>query len=372
MKFAYFHLMPYTGKKDETTDWPVANKLFDPELGKQLYDTYLDSMVQAEAAGFDWIGCNEHHMSPYGMMANPNIVAASLIPRTSTAQLAVMGQLVPLLNPIRVAEEYAMLDVMSGGRVIAGLLRGIPHEYVAYNIPPDESHGRLSEAIDLIIKAWTEPEPFGWEGEYYQYRAVSIWPRPMQKPYPRIMMSCSNEVSARVAAKKGAMFGLANLQNFDHARMLMKVYREEAKDHGWEPTPDDFVIALTASVDEDIDLAKDRLTEGRRYFANVLGGGLRTAQQIVLQKTRYMDEDTRSKFQGANAQAKITVDDLINEGIVVCGTPEMAVEQIKRVHGELGMGNVNINMKVGNIPDTAITNQIKIFGEKILPQVKHL
>ena len=194
----------------------------------------------------------------------------------------------------------------------------------------------------------------------------------MQKPYPRIMMSCSNEVSARVAAQKGAMFGLANLQNFDHARKLMQVYREEAKDHGWEPTPEDFVISLTASVDEDIDLAKDRLTEGRRYFANVLGGGLRTAQQIVLQKTRYMDDDTRSKFQGADKQAKISVDDLINEGIVVCGTPEMAVEQIKRVHGELGMGNVNINMKVGNIPDTAITNQIKIFGEKILPQVKNL
>ena len=103
MKFAYFHLMPYTGKEDETHDWPVANKLFDANLGKQLYDTYLDSMVQAEAAGFDWIGCNEHHMSPYGLMANPNIVAATLIPRTTTAKLAVMGQLVPLLNPIRVA-----------------------------------------------------------------------------------------------------------------------------------------------------------------------------------------------------------------------------------------------------------------------------
>ena len=372
MKFAYFHLMPYTGKEDETHDWPVANKLFDANLGKQLYDTYLDSMVQAEAAGFDWIGCNEHHMSPYGLMANPNIVAATLIPRTTTAKLAVMGQLVPLLNPIRVAEEYAMLDVMSGGRVVAGLLRGIPHEYVAYNVPPDESQGRLAEAIDLIVKAWTEPEPFGWEGEYYQYRAVSIWPRPMQKPHPRIMMSCSNEASARVAAQKRAMFGLANLQTFDNARMLMKVYRDEAKACGWEPTPDDFVIALTASVDEDADLAKDRLTEGRRYFAKVLGGGLRTAQQIVLQKTRYMDDDTRSKFQGANKQAAVSVDDLIDAGIVICGTPETAVAQIKRAHAELGMGTVNINMKVGNIPDTAIVNQIKIFGEQILPQVKGL
>ncbi len=372
MKFSYFHLMPYTGKKDTTHDWPVANKIFDADLGKSLYDTYLDSMVLAEEMGFDWIGCNEHHMSPYGLMANPNLVAAALIPRTRTANLAVMGQLVPLLNPIRVAEEYAMLDVMSGGRVVAGLLRGIPHEYVAYNIPPDESHGRLSEAIDLIIKAWTEPEPFGWEGEYYQYRAVSIWPKPMQKPYPRILMSCSNEVSARVAAQKKAMFGLANLVSFDNAKHLISVYKEEARANGWEPTPEDIVVSFTASVDQDVDLAKERLTEGRRYFAEVLGGGLRTAQQIVLQKTRYMDDETRSKFQGANKQAKITVTELLTSGLIVCGTAKDAVEQIRHAHAELGMGNINISMKVGNIPDDAITSQIRMFGEEILPHVKGL
>ena len=372
MKFSYFHLMPYTGKKDATEDWPVANKIFDADLGKQLYDTYLDSMVQAEQAGFDWIGCNEHHMSPYGLMANPNLVAAALVPRTKKANLAVMGQLVPLLNPIRVAEEYAMLDVMSGGRVIAGLLRGIPHEYVAYNVPPDESHGRLSEAIDLIIRAWTEPEPFGWEGEYYQFRAVSIWPKPMQKPYPRILMSCSNEVSARAAAKKRAMFGLATMQSYEHARNLIDVYKEEARACGWEPTPDDIVVSFTASVDEDVELAKERLTEGRRYFADVLGGGLRTAQQLVLQKSRYMDDETRSKFQGANKQAKITVTELLTSGLIVCGTPEMAVEQIRHAHAELGMGNININMKVGNIPDDSVVNQIRLFGERILPHVRQL
>jgi alkanesulfonate monooxygenase SsuD/methylene tetrahydromethanopterin reductase-like flavin-dependent oxidoreductase (luciferase family) len=186
------------------------------------------------------------------------------------------------------------------------------------------------------------------------------------------MMSCSNEVSARVAAQKRAMFALANLQTFDNARSLIRVYKEEARACGWEPGPEDITISLTASVDDDVDLAKDRLTEGRRYFADVLGGGLRTAQQIVLQKTRYMDDETRSKFQGANKQAKISVDDLIDAGIIVCGTAEMAVAQIKRAHAELGMGNININMKVGNIPDTAIVNQIKIFGEQILPQVKNL
>lgn len=372
MKFLFFHLMPWDTFPKEGPEWPVSNRDFDPVQGTETYRTYIDTMAYAEDCGFDAVGCNEHHFSPFGLMSNANLIGSALIQRTRRVKLAMVGSLVPLLNPIRVAEEYAMLDVMSGGRVIAGLLRGIPHEYVAYNIPPDQSHGRLSEAIDLIVKAWTEPEPFGWEGEYYQYRAVSIWPKPMQKPHPRILMSCSNEVSARVAAQKRAMFGLANLQSFDNARNLIAVYKEEARANGWEPTDKDIVVSFTASVDDDVDLAKERLTEGRRYFAEVLGGGLRTAQQIVLQKTRYMDEQTRSKFQGANKQAKITVTDLLTSGLIVCGNAKDAVEQIRHAHAELGMGNMNINMKVGNIPDDSIVNQIKMFGEDILPYVKQL
>ena len=97
----------------------------------------------AEQAGFDWIGSNEHHFSPYGMMPNPNLVGAIVAHRTQRVGILQSGNIVPILNPIRVAEEYAMLDVISGGRLIAGFMRGIPHEYVAYNIAPDESYGRL-------------------------------------------------------------------------------------------------------------------------------------------------------------------------------------------------------------------------------------
>ena len=91
-------------------------------------------MVFAEACGFDWVGCNEHHFSPYSLMANCNLIGAALAQRTTRVKLAMLGNLIPLLNPIRVAEEYAMLDVMSGGRLIAGMIRGMPHEYIAYNV----------------------------------------------------------------------------------------------------------------------------------------------------------------------------------------------------------------------------------------------
>jgi len=146
MKFNFFHLMPWPDYPREPEEWPVSNKEFVPERGRQLYADYIDCMAYAEQCGFDSIGCNEHHFSPYGLMSNPNLIGAALVYRTKRVKLAMLGNLVPLLNPIRVAEEYAMLDVMSGGRVLAGMMRGIPHEYIAYNVPPNESRARLREA----------------------------------------------------------------------------------------------------------------------------------------------------------------------------------------------------------------------------------
>ena len=136
MKFCFFHLMPFTGVKEVTPEWPTPNRMFDPARAHELYRDYVDTMVYAERCGFDWVGCNEHHFSPYGLMANCNLIGGALVYPTKKIRIAMMGNLVPLNNPVRVAEEYAMLDCMSGGRLVAGLMRGIPHEYIAYNIPP--------------------------------------------------------------------------------------------------------------------------------------------------------------------------------------------------------------------------------------------
>ena len=220
MKFSYFHLMPWTDLEEAPAQWPASNAAFVPERGKELYDNYIATMAFAEQCGFDWVGCNEHHFSPYGLMANCNLIGAALSQRTSTIKLAMLGNLIPLLNPIRVAEEYAMIDVMSGGRLVAGMIRGVPHEYIAYNIVPDESRERLREAAALIVKCWTEPEPFGWEGEFYQYPSISIWPKPMQKPHPPILMSASNEESAEFAGQHRAMMGMTLIADLERREAL--------------------------------------------------------------------------------------------------------------------------------------------------------
>ena len=370
MEFVYFHLMPYTAIEDTGTDWPVSNEQFDPVLGKKFYDDYIDNLVFAEECGFDWIGFNEHHMSPYGLMSNPNLIGAALIQRTKTAKIAITGNLIPLLNPVRVAEEYAMLDVMSGGRLIAGFLRGIPHEYVAYNIAPSESYSRLEEAVQLIKRCWTERQPFGWEGEHYQFRAISIWPRPAQQPMPPIIMSGSNETSVRNAARHNAKLGIVAIAELDHAANLIKIYKEEARAHGWEPGPEDILAGALSFVAETNKEAEETLERGREYFVRVLTGGVRTAQSLVLQKTRFFDEATRGKFKDIRKTFGRTVKEMVAAGGILCGDPDRACEQLERLQKKLGIGVFNVNMKVGNIPDDAITHSMELFRDRIIPEFK--
>ena len=372
MKFSYTHHMPYTFVDEAHQDWPVPNKQFDPQRGIKLYREYIDNKVYAEECGFDWIGCNEHHMSPYGLMPNPNLVGAAVIERTTTAGILQSGNIVPLTNPIRIAEEYAMLDVQSGGRLIAGFMRGIPHEYVAYNVAPDESFSRMREACELILKAWSEPEPFGWEGEYYQYRAVSIWPRPVQQPHPRVLMSASSPESARLAAEFKAIAGFLRLTDLESTRDSIAVYKDAAREFGWEPTEDDVIVGMNCCIAETKEEAMRVLKESQDFFFDILGGGIRTAQRLVLQKTRYYEEEGAVGRLSALVQKlrESTMEERLEKGILLCGTPDMVIDQIKRVKKALGNGRMNLTIKIGNTPQESVLRTMNYLRDEVFPAVR--
>src|SRR5206468_3601047 len=169
MKVYAFDLMPWP-HLTEPSYYPDSNALFDPERGQALYAEHLDQMVLYEQYGFDAICINEHHAKPYGLMPSPNLVAAALTQRTQRIKIGIFGNLPALhANPLRLAEEVAMLDVMSGGRIISGFVRGVPQEFLAYSVPLADARPRMTEAWDLVVKAWTEREPFEWRGKYFNY-----------------------------------------------------------------------------------------------------------------------------------------------------------------------------------------------------------
>ncbi len=155
-------------------------------LGRATQEFHLGNHVggaEAEALGFDGIGCNEHHQNGYGLMPSPNIIAAGLARRTSRAAIAVIGNSIALYNPpIRAAEEFAMLDVISGGRLLAGFPVGTSMDTnYCYGQIPALTRDKYAEAHELIMRAWAEEEPFAFDGKYNQLRWVNCWPKPIQK-----------------------------------------------------------------------------------------------------------------------------------------------------------------------------------------------
>src|SRR5436309_6052909 len=176
MKFNWFHLMPYRYLPDNFKEaypsvWvDIPSSLYDPVKGHWLYNEYLDELEFADEVGFDGICVNEHHQNGYGLMPSPNLMAAALARRTRNAKLVVMGNSVALYNPpTRVAEEMAMLDVLSGGRLVSGFPVGTPMDTVfAYGQNPATLREKYREGVELVLPSWTATGPFAFNGKYTQ------------------------------------------------------------------------------------------------------------------------------------------------------------------------------------------------------------
>ena len=180
MKLYMMHLMPYADldldyDKTHNSAWiTLPNSYYDPKKGAKLYNRYLDELEYADQLGFDGVCVNEHHQNAYGLMPQPGVMAGALARRTKNVKIAILGRALPLLNnPVTVAEEFAMIDNITEGRFIAGFVRGIGAEYHAWSSNPADSHERLHEAHDLIVRAWTEIGPFPFEGKHYQFEYVT-------------------------------------------------------------------------------------------------------------------------------------------------------------------------------------------------------
>jgi alkanesulfonate monooxygenase SsuD/methylene tetrahydromethanopterin reductase-like flavin-dependent oxidoreductase (luciferase family) len=358
LKFSFFHLMPFTGVADVSAAWPTPNRLFDPARAHELYRSYVDTMVYAEACGFDWVGCNEHHFSPYGLMANCNLIGGALVYRTERIRIAMMGNLVPLNNPIRVAEEYAMLDCMSGGRLVAGLMRGIPHEYIAYNVPPDASWSRQREAIALILKAWTEPEPFGWEGEHFQFRQVSIWPRPLQQPHPPTYALGTSRESCEFAARHRLGCGVS-YGPFEVMARATRYYREQCARHGWEPSPEQIVYRanmLVAATDEE---AHAQLRQQPDQAPFSMRAGVREAVAAV--DARNIAGEARAPM-GTGALPTTFI-----------GSPDTVIEQVRRCREVVGAGVLDLSLHPpGSTEMEPLMRALELFGAKVLPRIRDI
>src|ERR1700761_1765579 len=186
MQLMYFTEQPMSAYPDReglafgATALMFSNKYFDPVAGSRLYNEFLEDYIYAEEMGIDGIMLNEHHNAPFCMQAKCNIFAAILAAATKKAKIILLGNPLPLAdNPVRLAEELSMIDMISKGRLVSGFVRGGGQEQLAAGVSPAFNRERFEEAHDLIVKTWTTPGPFRWEGTQYQHRVVNPGEVPM-------------------------------------------------------------------------------------------------------------------------------------------------------------------------------------------------
>jgi alkanesulfonate monooxygenase SsuD/methylene tetrahydromethanopterin reductase-like flavin-dependent oxidoreductase (luciferase family) len=324
--------------------WPAAPRHYDPAYGASSLEQTYELFELADAVGFDWVTVAEHHYHARQLSANPITMAAVIAQRAKRSGIAVLGVTLPLHNPIRVAEDLALLDNMCGGRLYTGFFRGVPNEFMTYGTNPEESRERLYEGLDLVRAAWTEPEPFGWQGRYYRYRMVSIWPQPMQKPHPRMLLTGTTPDTAAYAARNGFDIGIA-FQTVELAREQTTLYLETARAAGRTAGPENVLFRHFAYVAETNEQA---LADVREWNHGSLSGVLAPPPKRAAAFGAAMGEViSTGKFGGvANMQSMSPLPFFL-------GSPETVARQVLAFGEETGIGRLDLIMSGDLMPHEA-------------------
>jgi alkanesulfonate monooxygenase SsuD/methylene tetrahydromethanopterin reductase-like flavin-dependent oxidoreductase (luciferase family) len=379
MEVVLFHLMPYAdldlkaGREHGTVWVNLPNSNFDPEKGHKLYNRYLDELEYGEELGFDAIAVNEHHQTAYGLMPSPIVTASALARRTQRVKIAILGSALPLReHPLTIAEEHAMIDVISGGRLISGFVRGIGAEYHTFGVNPTFSHDRFHEAHDLIVRAWTEPGPFAFQGRHYNVQYVNLWPRPYQKPHPPIWIpSQGSKETIDWAAHPDRRY--TYLQTFSPANVVqryLKMYRDTCASFGYEAEDRQLGWAVPVYIAETDDLARREAKPHFEAFRNVF---LKMPVEMLL-PPGYTSRESLKNVMKAKAAifGDITLEKSIELGLIVCGSPATARQALESYWKDMRFGNLLVLCQFGTLPADLTRRNMELFAREVMPAVKAL
>jgi alkanesulfonate monooxygenase SsuD/methylene tetrahydromethanopterin reductase-like flavin-dependent oxidoreductase (luciferase family) len=373
VRFDFIHFMHYVhlpeNQKEFRSLWvDFPNKYFDPQLGRALYQRYLSELVLADTLGFDAIIVNEHHNTAYSMMPAPNLIAASLIPQIKNAKICVWGTPPNLEYPNRLAEEYAMLDVLSGGRLEVAFPLGTGMEYWSNAINPATARERYRESIDIILQAWTQDGPTTYYGDFYTYRYLNPWPRPIQKPHPPCyIVGTGSPETVELAAKLG--FGYASVfVTKDRAAELNEQLRRSAAKHGHHIRPEQLPLQVITYVAETKEKAEEEAVEHIRYFFE---DALRTTPTF-LAPPGYLSVDQLKKRAALadKLHGAFSFQNINESFFVAVGTADQVVEQLEQWAEKMGTNHFVIFGAIGNMPNWKVVKNLNLIAQDVIPRMR--
>jgi len=406
MKTVWFHLMPYPDLPDDFTSehrsvWvDIDPGLFDPVVGHRMYNDYIDELEFAASVGFDGVGINEHHANAYGLMPSPNLIAAALARTCPDAALVVLGDSVALYNPpIRVAEEFAMLDCISGGRLVAGFPVGTPMDTLyAYGNNPATLRERYHEGVDLILRAWTSKEVFAFNGKYSKLRYVNCWPRPMQNPHPPIWIPGGGSIDTwEWCAQTGYSYLYLSYFGYKAALNTMRGFWKRVEEAGRPRNPYQAGFAQFFGVADSEKEAIELYCEPAEYFFNrclhVYPGfadppGYKTLQTVRHGAEGMVERAAREAAERAEHAAKkearkaaqqsfsaashMSFEQMVEKGYVIVGSPDQVAEKTVEMATDLHIGHLMSLCHFGNMNRDLALYNTELMANKVLPQIKHL
>ena len=369
-----------------TQDQPLRvnlpNSVCDPKVAADLYHRYYDEFLLADDLGLD-IMINEHHATATCMSSAAVIPLAVLARQTKRARLLVLGY--PLGNradPLRCAEELATIDVISRGRLDMGFVKGVPYELPVSNLDPTRLMARFWENHDFIMKALTTHDgPFNWEGEFTHYRHVNVWPRAYQAPHPPVWITTASKNNAKEIAARN--YVMATMGTGYASKGTYDAYKQHRRDMG-EPEPglDRFAYLGLVAVGATEAEARQRgefiaeyprsSSRAHKPFANP-PGFLSVDDNVRLMKAgsgrlgRLVTKDGRVISSSAGS-----VQDLIDAGMMFCGTPDQVYEQIVDFSDAIGgFGNLLAMMQAGFLSHEDTVDNMTLFAREVLPRLQN-
>jgi alkanesulfonate monooxygenase SsuD/methylene tetrahydromethanopterin reductase-like flavin-dependent oxidoreductase (luciferase family) len=355
--------------KASMVDYP--NSLYDPEKGYELYQRHFRSVLRAEQLGFDGICLNEHHSMAYSMSPTVGLMAARYVTATDRSRIMVAGTPINLQYPNRVAEEYALLDVMSGGRMEYAFPLGTGMEYWANEgtVNPTTARKRFRESLDIILKAWTEDGPFRYDGDFYTYRYLNVWPKPYQKPRPKcFIVGTGSEETVQLAVDYDMGYSIVFVPIKNQLKAFARL-RELAEERGRTVDPDDLIIVVMAYV---ADTDEEAVREAKPHIENFFSWFHRVTPRFLVPPGYVTTQEFFRRVSDA-AMAKSTEatwDDMVNIGRIACGSPDTVAEMIVSWCEEAGASRVNVVLENGDMPEWKVAKTTTLFAEEVMPRIR--
>jgi alkanesulfonate monooxygenase SsuD/methylene tetrahydromethanopterin reductase-like flavin-dependent oxidoreductase (luciferase family) len=386
MRVFVFDLLPYAEHLDHLKNgatelpWPLAKRHFKSEVAVRTYAEHLDAWEELDRLGYDGVGFNEHHTSPYGLMNSPNLLAASAAQRTQRLKLLIYGNLLPIHEPLRLAEELSMLDCLSNGRIISGFARGIPREHNVYNVSLSESRARFEEAWEIIRRAWTD-EVLCFEGQFWKYHNVAIWPRPVQQPHPPVWVPVTaSKETIEWAGEHNIPITPGMTSHRGVREDVIRHYARHLAMHGHRITPGHLIISADVYVADSKAQAVREAAPYTLYFNQTLFSHGNITERDLQAQAGYVSSESHDYMRPEHVSLvsgnRERYRQMTLEGIrelaeqMPWGTADEVVERITSAADHAGANQVTVSLNRGAMPHEMFMHQIRRFASEVLPRLQ--